>query len=92
MKDARTMFEELGYEAYIPYTDKIIYRNIHKTKGNVYISSINQEHNNGALPKEIIFWKELKCIDFEYGRLGSYLYLELLQAINQQCKELGWIE
>lgn len=90
MKSAKEMFEELGYENYIPYREKIVYRNIHKNKDNIYIATIKEEVNNGALPKEIIFWKDLKCIDFEYGRLGSYLYLKLLQAINKQIEELGW--
>lgn len=87
---AKDMFEKLGYEIYGNYPNKIVYRNTHTIKGLIYIYSIKQEHNNSALPKEIIFWKELKSIDFEYGRKGSYLYFELLQAINQQIKELGW--
>ena len=86
---AKDMFEQLGYEIYGEYPNKIIYRNI-REKGLIYISSIKQEHSNSALPKEIIFWKELKSIDFEYGRKGSYLYFELLKAINQQVKELHW--
>ena len=86
---AKEMFEKLGYELYIRTPIKIEYRNV-LNKGNVYISSIKEEHNNDALPKTITFWNDLKCIDFEYGRKGSYLYLELLQAINKQVEELGW--
>ena len=93
---AKEMFEKLGYENYIQYPNKIVYRNKYTTKDGVYISSINQEHNNGALPREIIFWNEeyagCKTIDFKYGRLGSYLYFELLQVINKQVEELGWLD
>ena len=87
---AKERFEELGYENCVQSELKVVYQNKNKTKENTYISSMDQVENNGALPKKIIFWKELKNIDFEYGRLGSYLYLELLQAINKQAEELGW--
>ena len=42
----------------------------------------------GSLYQSILNKKD---IDFEYGRLGSYVYFELLQAINKQVEELGWL-
>ena len=89
---AKEMFEKLGYESCVQSEVKIVYQNKNKTSGNTYISSLNKVENNGALPKKIIFWKDFEWIDFEYGRLGSYLYLELLQAIHQQVKELRWLD
>jgi len=82
---AREMFKKQNYDLLIDDEYKIAYK-LKKVK--------NQSHNYKALPKEIIFWKyeEIKSVDFIYGRLGSYLYLELLQAINKQVEELGWYE
>lgn len=88
--EAKEMFEKLGYENCVQSEVKIVYQNKNKTRENTYISSLDKVENNGALPKKIIFWKDFEWIDFEYGRLGSYLYLELLQAINKQAEELGW--
>ena len=79
---AKEMFKRQNYDVLIDDDRKIVYK-LRKVN--------NQSHNYKALPKEIIFWKyeEVDSIDFKYGRLGSYLYMELLQAINQQVKELG---
>lgn len=82
---AKEMFKRQNYDLLIDDEYKIVYK----------LKKVNdQKHNYKALPKEIIFWKyeEIKSVDFKYGRTGSYLYLELLQAINQQVKELGWYE
>lgn len=81
MKSAKEMFEELDYKQVINNDYEIVYKRGTKPRPN---------HNNSALPKEIKFWIELNCVDFKYGRNGSYLYLELLQAINKQVEELGW--
>ena len=81
MKSAKEMFEELDYKQTRNDDCEIIYKRGVKPRPN---------HNNSALPKEIKFWVELNCIDFKYGRQGSYLYLELLQAINKQVEELHW--
>lgn len=80
---AKEMFEKLDYHIKEEYDYKIVYK-----RGT--LPRLN--HNNSALPKKITFWNELNSIDFEYGRLGSYLYLELLQAINKQVEELGWLD
>ena len=79
---AKEMFRKLDYHL---VEDNIDYRTIYK-RGTLP----RPYQNNSALPKKITFWHELKSFDFEYGRKGSYLYYELLKAINQQCKELGW--
>lgn len=88
---AKEMFEKLGYKLVNENEDYITYENINKKRENIYIHSIKKEQNNSALPKFITFWFALKDIDFEYGRLGSYVYFELLQAINKQVEELGWL-
>ena len=82
---AKEIFKKQNYDVLIDDDHKIVYK-LREVK--------NQMHNYKALPKEIIFWKyeEVKSVDFKYGRLGSYLYLELLQAINKQVEELGWNE
>lgn len=79
---AKEMFEKLDYHQ---IEDSIDYRIVYKRGIRP-----RPNHNNSALPKKITFWKDLKSFDFEYGRLGSYLYLDLLKAINKQVEELGW--
>jgi hypothetical protein len=81
---AKEMFKELDYHQIEDSEDyKIVYKRGVRPRPH---------QNNSALPKKITFWKTLKSFDFEYGRQGSYLYLELLQAINKQAEELGWNE
>ncbi len=82
---AKEMFEKLGYEdKSYEYLNKdyIVYQ------------------NNATVIYTIIFVKEYKCIEItptlniderrpvHFSRLD----MKLLQAINQQVKELGWYE
>lgn len=74
---AKEMFEELGYEQEISenYFDRFI-----RYKKNA---------------KRIVFRNDKKIIPYEdYGDMGedgTLLDMNELKAINQQCKELGWI-
>ena len=79
---AKEMFERLDYHL---VEDNIDYRTVYKRGIRP-----RPEQNNDALPKKITFWHELKSFSLEYGRKGSYLYYDLLKAINKQTKELGW--
>lgn len=79
---AKEMFEELGYEQeiwcfeYENKIDEIIY-----TRKNRFASNVSFRINN-------------KC--FKVHRKNEtkvgWCDMPLLKAINQQCKELGWIE
>ena len=80
-KNAKEMFEEIGYTLHYIGSQQFIYR------------------NNGALGKfkEIIINNLSKTnrgfyINYSYANNGGYLSLEELQAINQQIKELRWLD
>ena len=82
-KSAREMFEELGY----------FYRYI---KGDCSEDVIQyQDFGRTVLRKEdlskyiIQFNLMSKCI---VTTDLTFINIELLQAINQQCKELGWLD
>ena len=82
-KSAREMFEELGY--YYRYIkgdcseDVIQYQDFGKTV-------LRKED----LSKYIIQFNLMsKCI---VTTDLTFINIELLQAINQQCKELGWLD
>lgn len=78
---AKEMFERLGYER--------LGRDIVKYRSN-----------DGGYIQEIIFFEIGRRVVFreweEYNNnepQGQFtMYIDLLQAINQQVKELGWIE
>lgn len=74
---ANEMFEELGY-----YED---------TEHNSFCA-IKVYRNNIDRYKPVIYFDYDKKISKEgiFGRLD--ITLKELQAINQQCKELGWIK
>lgn len=73
MKNAKTMFEELGY------------REIKRTK-----TCIRFENND----LEVIEFEDI-CKDFIKVACGcdaTPINMQELQAINQMCKELGWLD
>ena len=87
--DAKSMFDELGYE-FIDYSDRshdiarcIIYKRKRK--------------NNQGCWLEIVFNLYDKDIDIymcdynEFKKLRSNLSIKELQAINKQVEELGWV-
>lgn len=72
---AREMFEELGYQRNAE-NEKIIY--LIETKGSFYY-------------QEIIFNLSQKVIVIDGNFLEVAIETNLLKAINEQAKELGWI-
>ena len=85
---AKTMFEKLGY----------------KDKSYSYKKTLNKDYivyqNDKTVIYTIIFVKEYKCIEIipELNVVErkpvhfSRLDMDLLQAINQQVEELGWLD
>lgn len=73
--NAREMFEELGYKRNVE-NEKIIY--LIETEGSFYY-------------QEIIFNLLQKVIVIDGNFLEVAIENNLLKAIVQQCKELGWI-
>lgn len=88
MSKVDEMFEKLGYELEDERICPHSYRYIRKKDFNV---------------KEIVIEKVSKWIDICYYHIGTdgkmspiiciehYLSIEELQAINEKCKELGWL-
>ena len=72
---AREMFEELGYQRN-EEKEKIIY--LIETKGSFYY-------------QEIIFNLLKKIIVIDGNFIEVAIESDLLKAINEQAKELGWI-
>ena len=80
-KSARKMFEELGYKK--TNSDLLTYR----SEYGGYIKQIMFSE----VGHRIIFreWEDYN----DYQPQGQFtVYTDLLQAINQQCKELGWLD
>ena len=76
IQTADEMFEKLGYK-------KIIENNV----------KINYEKEGQFWDKEIVFGLIDKIVYTELGTGESAnMNMQELQAINQKCKELGWIE
>lgn len=79
-KSAREMFEELGYKKF----------------ENDYWIYFSKE-TNGAYPVDRIYFikntKEIKAETFTYDKtLTKNVTIPELKAINQMCKELGWLD
>lgn len=75
-KSAREMFEELGYEK----------------KQKIEIDRIGHKHicfrNKNNKFTTIHFDIDTK----EFGKGWDYITIPELKAINQMCKELGWLD
>lgn len=82
--EAKIMFEQLGYDLEEKDEKEILY----KMKWNdteyveIFYVGFDLEHMN---------FMAFKTVPFENGRPFD-IDIDLLKAINQQCKELGWIE
>lgn len=80
-KNAKEMFEEIGYTLHYIGSQQFIYRN-NGTLGGFKEIIINN------LPKtDRGFY-----INYSYENNGGYLSLEELKAINKQVEELGWLD
>lgn len=78
-KSAKEMFEELGYELHYKGIKQIIYRN------NGALGGFKEIIINYLTETDIGFY-----VNYSYENNGGFISLKELQAINQQCKELGW--
>lgn len=77
--NARKMFKELGWTC---------------LKGEYGITYTLKDANNGHWDRKIAFHEnlvEVFCIDKEGDWYQDALDMEELKAVNQQCKELGWL-
>lgn len=83
MKSAKEMFEELGYTYQESYFDE-------------KLDEINYV-KKGRWTRQIHFSLSYRCvsvyrIDDNDIRKPAYFSTNLVQAIIQQCKELGWLD
>lgn len=77
MKSARELFEELGYTYQESYFEE-------------KLDEINYSKSGDYAP-QIIFNFNHKCVMvYRKENKASWFDVKLLQAINQQIKELGW--
>ena len=81
-KSAKEMFEEMGYEEYIEDEMNTIITTLIRDRGCAsYIAFFDVER--------LVRVHDLSV----YGDVEPhYIRLKELQAINQMCKELGWID
>ena len=77
MKDARTMFEELGYE---------------QDLNNKYYIGYIKRLNDYGKQRTFTFMKEMKFFTFVDQDNSVAIKLNELKAINKQIEELGWID
>ena len=82
MKDARTMFEELGYKQFIGDKDRY--------GVGEFIQYSNYEHTRWI--SFDFYDRTTNCGMYEEPVEPMDITINELKAINQQCKELGWIE
>lgn len=58
-----------------------------KYEFDTYIDYLSRESSHG-----ITFRKDTRVIDSHCSIGSEYITMQELQAINEKCKELGWIE
>ena len=78
MSEADKMFEELGFK---------------KQPSTIVRDEDKIIYENDKKSRFIIFNKRIKSIECatEYG-FSNYIYPHEFPAINQKCKELGWLD
>lgn len=80
MKSAKEMFDELGYKRF----------------ENDYWVYYSKETNSSYFASRVTFIKNEKTFGIEKfsanGILTKNITVKELQAIIQQCKELGWLD
>ena len=77
---AKEMFEELGFELVYENSNRLIYRD--KVNKVIIFTLCLKEYS------AFIDRNNLDSEDAEYYSIN----MDLLKAINQQCKELGWFD
>lgn len=80
MKTAEQMFEELGY--------KLVHNNMYE-RLNLMCYRIDLYNDDSS---SIVFKLEDKTFFVYHCCEPKDVTMDELKAINQQCKELGWIE
>ena len=88
MKSAKEMFEELGYRL-VDVENPIT--------GEIYSYDIQYEKFDGSFYEKILFNNSTKLMHTSCELFNKTIDFvaytpELLQAINQQCKELRWLD
>lgn len=77
MKSAKKLFEQLGYTYQESYFEE-------------RLDEINYS-KSGIFTPQIVFNLNGKCVKvYRKGDKTSWFDVKILQAINQQIKELGW--
>lgn len=85
-KSAKEMFEDLGYEY-----DYVI--GISQNCENVILYTHKEQDlmiQFNLLSKIVVY--QIKNNMKEYDKIALFITKELIKAINQQCKELGWLD
>lgn len=78
MKSAKEMFDKLNYfQSSEDFEEELVY---------------NLKSNDIENYRYISFHKNFKYIEVDDWTNNFQLSVEELQAINQQCKELGWLD
>lgn len=80
MSEANKMFEKLGYEKQEIYYNSDI-DTIKYLRTGKYSSSV-----------EFKFNRKTVVVYFGENNTAGNITMDILQAINEKCKELGWIE
>ena len=82
MKTADELFKELGYEIEDKSFSSILYEKNISLSERVYIYF--------RLKEKLV---QAEYVDDDYEMRGaSYLNMQELKAINEKCKELGWLD
>ena len=96
MKNAREMFEQLGFkfEYKKEYAELMFGKKLIKDE---YIyrcnASINYKYSWVDIRFDLINKKIIPFQNSMNGNCGiNFIGIDLLEAINQQCKELGWLD
>lgn len=84
MSKADEMFEELGYEKIVEH------ELLREHKDNTDITTEVIMYRDEITNIEISFWSD-RTISKERIYDESYLTVTEIEAINQKCRELGWI-
>lgn len=58
---------------------------------NKYEFDTSIDYVNREIRQGISFKKDMKVIDSCCGIRSEYITMQQLQAINEKCKELGWL-
>lgn len=93
--NAKEMFNKIGYKIEREGIDEILYKK-YKSDSGVYrfirFMKYAKEIEVGGVTASIEFDEDRDFISKKFIYTPKRLTLNQLQAINQQCKELGWLD